>query len=1557
MKVTCPRCAANFNVDASKIPSKGARLRCAKCRELFPVMPMASEALPLPDVDAPDGWTHSPAPQGETPPSIDALDPVPLPAPEGEAAFDDQRAPIAFDGGSSDLDEADLPGTAPRRTLVPPAPRDDGPLLDDAQAGMIDETAFEALFETSEGEDEGEEPDPVAIALPEPGDSPIPLPAGAVDIEAAPSDPEDLAEGEELFDPFAPTKSASEAISLPAPGDDAIPLPDEAGDVVPLPAGSLAPIGDVPPEPSTAAVAAPTIPLPSPSDDVPATAVPLPGETLDEDALFGPGPSSLAEASGGRPLDLDETSSMLSAADEPFSFDEDPDDADVEVVAETEKTATGPGAHLPEAQAPLTRKSAEEPGVTPAPRDAEETSAEEDEDVAEAFLKSLSGTVMRGAADALDGLDQDLNGVSSAQSDGPESGSDVARDDPLCFERAAPLDVPALELDLPPATPNLDAAEEEMVAATPGLEKAKERLDADALFGAERAQATAEPPAPVDFASMLTFNSAHEVSDDAVSGARASPPPGDLELDLPAAADRASPQDDKLEVLDFIEEKGGAQAPSAPTLEGSSYYLRRQSEKPRGPFDTLTIIYMITSGQLLGDEEVSRDQDSWAPINSVRAFAEAIEQLMASPGDVTFAVDNVAENLAHQKDEELERIKARYGDRIADIAIVSSPERQPKFRLSRPAAAGIAALLILLAGASLGLTSYGPFAIHWLFPKEIKAGTPEHRSHLQALEALRLGTWAGDRQALAIAETLLTRDPSLIEPRALYAESAFHLQRVYRTDADKRGKAERYLRDLSADDEKAARPDLLKALIASDLLQKNTSRRAALEAHLGAHPEDRAATYLLSDLLAVAGDTPGAVRLLEGLLAENAGDVRALRQIGLIRLGEQTPEEAWVEAAIEVTAEATTPSESSPREEATAAEPGARPIPASAQQGMEPGQAASAIEPPTDPDAAGADGEEGPRPRVVKVNPRVLEALTFFDRAIEANPEDVESILAKADVLTRLIPRPREALALFARLEADGLAARLSPPDRSRASFLRGLDHVALRQYGEAFVAFDEALETGPEDAEIPALYGKLRLNRGEYEEAETLFARARAAEPDNLLHLDGQVRALLGLEKYHQAQTLLAEARGENQENTRLALLQGRVFDELDKEAEAIASYQKALADDEVGWEAAFYLGNIYLERGRLDEAKKAFDQALAQGARASLPHVGQGRYFLASGELAEAFDAFDNAIRIDGENAEAHFGMAEVLAAQGQLTEAEKAFARAIAINEKLPGLETRYGALLWRLGKREEAAAAFEKARALDFRDVEALWKQGAVYFELKRYEQALESLSSALAAEPGHVDALFYKARVQYERQETPQAIQTIRSALERKKDRAGLYYWAGKIYSQAQKFSEAVAAWSEAIQLDPNYAEAIESLAHAYQDQGDFAHAVTFFEKTLTADPKRQALHFNIAECLFSMNRYKEAIAEYQAVIGHDPNFKEAYFKTGRSYNEMNQLDQAIKWYDKAIQLDKNYAEAWMLLGYAHKEKFRYRRAIAAFEQYLKNATNKKDIETIQTEILDLKSLL
>ena len=47
MKVSCPTCQTNYNIDDKRIPPGGAKLKCARCQNTFPIR-APSEGMPTP---------------------------------------------------------------------------------------------------------------------------------------------------------------------------------------------------------------------------------------------------------------------------------------------------------------------------------------------------------------------------------------------------------------------------------------------------------------------------------------------------------------------------------------------------------------------------------------------------------------------------------------------------------------------------------------------------------------------------------------------------------------------------------------------------------------------------------------------------------------------------------------------------------------------------------------------------------------------------------------------------------------------------------------------------------------------------------------------------------------------------------------------------------------------------------------------------------------------------------------------------------------------------------------------------------------------------------------------------------------------------------------------------------------------------------------------------------------------------------------------------------------------------------------------------------------------
>ncbi|HET9554567.1 MAG TPA: zinc-ribbon domain-containing protein, partial [Anaeromyxobacteraceae bacterium] len=78
MRVACPHCSAEYNIDDRRIPAAGVNVKCPKCQAAFPVRRAAdgdtgSTAVPLP-APAPPAAARPPQP-------LPAAAPPPIPPP------------------------------------------------------------------------------------------------------------------------------------------------------------------------------------------------------------------------------------------------------------------------------------------------------------------------------------------------------------------------------------------------------------------------------------------------------------------------------------------------------------------------------------------------------------------------------------------------------------------------------------------------------------------------------------------------------------------------------------------------------------------------------------------------------------------------------------------------------------------------------------------------------------------------------------------------------------------------------------------------------------------------------------------------------------------------------------------------------------------------------------------------------------------------------------------------------------------------------------------------------------------------------------------------------------------------------------------------------------------------------------------------------------------------------------------------------------------------------------------------------------------------------------
>ncbi|TSC34475.1 tetratricopeptide repeat protein [Corallococcus sp. Z5C101001] len=357
MKVSCPSCQTNYNIDDRRIPPGGAKLKCARCQTTFPIKadgvsaeapetaptaappsaaaPQAA-AIPLPGTAAPQAAAiplpGTAAPQAAIPlPGSAAPQPAAIPLP-GSAA--PRAAAIPLPGTAAPQAAAiPLPGSAAPRAAAIPLPGSAAP-----QPAAIPMGAGPAAIPLP-----GSAAPPAAAIPMGSGPSAIPLPGTAAPQAAAIPLPGTAAPRATAI-PLGASPTASAAIPLPgtaAPQAAAIPLPGSAAPraaAIPLPGSAAPPAAAIPmgagpaaiPLPGSAAPQSAAIPLPGTAapraaaiplgaSPTASAAIPLPGAAAPQSAAI-PLPGSAAPRAAAIPLP---GNAAPPVPEDPFSFDDD----------------------------------------------------------------------------------------------------------------------------------------------------------------------------------------------------------------------------------------------------------------------------------------------------------------------------------------------------------------------------------------------------------------------------------------------------------------------------------------------------------------------------------------------------------------------------------------------------------------------------------------------------------------------------------------------------------------------------------------------------------------------------------------------------------------------------------------------------------------------------------------------------------------------------------------------------------------------------------------------------------------------------------------------------------------------------------------------------------------------------------------------------------------------------------------------------------------------------------------------------------------------------------
>ncbi|MFP2931766.1 tetratricopeptide repeat protein [Pyxidicoccus sp. 3LG] len=946
-------------------------------------------------------------------------------------------------------------------------------------------------------------------------------------------------------------------------------------------------------------------------------------------------------------------------------------------------------------------------------------------------------------------------------------------------------------------------------------------------------------------------------------------PADDLEADLsePLPPPPNAGPADGLEMLSFIDDAGrnaGAQGGA----KVRRFHVRRRSGKVFGPFDEGVIVKMLEDGQLLGNEDVSTDSETWSPIGTVSTFAAAIQRLMEGPAKVVAptAAPAVAPAEAPRADAaspqaNMKRLEQLYEGRMAGVAVVdrSGATEKWKKRVPMMVAAGVG---VVLLGIGVGMefgSRYGAYGRRALFPARVSDGSPQAKLVADARKALLQDTFESYKQAHSLSAQVLQKGeyPAV---RSLWCQAVHYLQRRYAAaDPNEMARCRTKMEDIALLGQKDV--DVIKASAAMALTsrQPDTVLSSLADAYSReSNQGDLELAFLLAEAYAQKRDDKRAVETLKKVLAKDAKSAKAHHALGNLHQAAGRADEAAASYAAALDADPKHVSSAVElaavellvrKDEQKGSEAVERALAADVQSALGPAELARARSlkgvalfqqhKPKEAEAElKASLEKDPESTFIKGQlARVMRAQRNYDAALplytELAGKEAESLEFADGHITALVMTGKMQAALDAVQKASGRF-----PNEARIAYLYGRIEDALDKTTEAEGHYKRAIASDANLVEASLYLGRFYLRQRKNAEARTHLEQAAAKAPENAGVRSGlgelalaENNALLGQQEFERAVQLDPNLADAHLGLSRVALLAG----DLEK---AKTEANRALElDPHLLKDGRLQRGIVLWRMGQLDEAVTELEKAKVEDPRSTTTPITLGAVLLEKGDLTGAESNLGLALSNEPSNHEALYYLGLVKAKKLEFTGAVDNMRKAVERAPTRPDYHYAYGVILRDAKNLPDAMKEWEKAVELDPQNADAHEALGHAHLEGGAFDEAIDAFEASLKADPRRTRVLGS----------------------------------IGDAYFSAARWNDAVKRYQNALKADPKLTYVYYKVARAFTEQAQHAKAIDWYRKATSAEPENPMAYYYLGFAYKERNKRREAVQAFKDYLTRKPD--------------------------------------------------------------------------------------
>ena len=522
------------------------------------------------------------------------------------------------------------------------------------------------------------------------------------------------------------------------------------------------------------------------------------------------------------------------------------------------------------------------------------------------------------------------------------------------------------------------------------------------------------------------------------------------------------------------------------------------------------------------------------------------------------------------------------------------------------------------------------------------------------------------------------------------------------------------------------------------------------------------------------------------------------------------------------------------------------------------------------------------------------------------------------------------------------------------------LSYLRSRQPVKALATLQPVLHGDDTSPPWLALAGQVYMQNGDVQLAEEFFARAAKVDPRNARNRTALALTRMQLGRSEQAFGELEEIAASDEGVTAdMALISSALRQrQFDKALGAIARLEKKQPDNPMVFNLR---GNTLAAKGDLKGARESFERALRLNAAYFPAAASLARMDLAEKKPEDALKRFEAVLAKDPKNVSALLASAELrLRAGGKPEEVAGILAKAIAAAPEDPAPRVAQinlhmaqkdnakavaavrdalavlpdkpeildiaGRVMQQTGDANQALAHYGKLSTLLPNAAQPYLRMAEIQMAAKNRDTARASINKGLAVQPDSIPLQRAMIMIDLDAGRFTEALNRARELQKtHPKDTAG-YVIAGDVHVAQKAWVEAATAYRGGLKLAENSTDLAQRLYIALNAGGQAAEGSRFADSWLKAHPKDAKFRVFLAEMANSRKDYAAAATHYRAVLADQPKNPGLLNNLAWALGELHD-PKALSYAEEANKLAPNQAPIMDTLGMLLVDKGDFERGL------------------------------